>query len=135
MLTLLLYEIPLPSKAPAVISITMAKMYACSQSLRGTAEQSRFVWPVHGRAGHVHICPMWAESILVVCLRKASWLHVQSSFVAESVGSGLQKTLWTTISDPGFAGGYIEKCQKGGVLAINDVYQANLSDSQRSDET
>ncbi|MBW4588838.1 GAF domain-containing protein [Aetokthonos hydrillicola Thurmond2011] len=52
------------------------------------------------------------------------------TFVAESVGSGLQKTLWTTISDPGFVRGYIEKCQKGGVLAINDVYQANLSDSQ-----
>jgi twitching motility protein PilJ len=52
------------------------------------------------------------------------------TFVAESVAPSFQKTLWMTTSDPGFAAGYMEKCRQGDVLAVNDVYQANLTDAQ-----
>ncbi|ARV63180.1 chemotaxis protein [Nostocales cyanobacterium HT-58-2] len=50
------------------------------------------------------------------------------TFIEESVASGLPKTLWTTISDPCFKGGYVEQYRNGRVRAIDDIYQAHLSD-------
>ncbi|BAY13884.1 GAF domain-containing protein [Calothrix sp. NIES-2098] len=52
----------------------------------------------------------------------------QGIFVAESVASGLPKTLWATVKDPCFEGEYVEKYQDGRVVAIDDIYQANLTD-------
>jgi methyl-accepting chemotaxis protein PixJ len=50
------------------------------------------------------------------------------TFVEESVAPGLPKTLWTTISDPCFKGGYVEQYRNGRVRAMDDIYQANLGD-------
>jgi len=49
-------------------------------------------------------------------------------FVAESVAFGLPKMLWATLSDPCFEGRYVEQYKNGRVRAINDIYQAGLSD-------
>ncbi|KAF3889103.1 MULTISPECIES: GAF domain-containing protein [Nostocales] len=50
------------------------------------------------------------------------------TFVAESVGSGLPKALWSTIHEPCFAAGYVEKYLQGRVRAIDNIYQAGLND-------
>ncbi len=50
------------------------------------------------------------------------------TFVEEAVAPGLPKTLWATVSDPCFEERYIEKYRQGRVLAIDDIYQANLND-------
>ncbi|OUL20624.1 hypothetical protein BV372_32665 [Nostoc sp. T09] len=52
----------------------------------------------------------------------------EGTFVAESVAFGLPKTLWATVSDPCFEGEYIEKYQNGRIVAIDDIYQADLTD-------
>lgn len=48
--------------------------------------------------------------------------------VAESVASGLPKMLWATVLDPDFEAKYVEQYQDGHVRAIDDIYQADLSD-------
>jgi methyl-accepting chemotaxis protein PixJ len=50
------------------------------------------------------------------------------TFVEEAAAPGLPKTLWATVSDPCFEGGYIEQYRQGRVRAINNIYQANLKD-------
>ncbi|GAA6616198.1 GAF domain-containing protein [Scytonema sp. NUACC26] len=55
----------------------------------------------------------------------ADW---NGTFVAESVASGLPKTLWSTIHDPCFAAGYVEKYLQGRVRAIDNIYKAGLND-------
>jgi twitching motility protein PilJ len=50
------------------------------------------------------------------------------TFIAESVAFGLPKTLWTTVSDPCFERDYVEKYQNGRLVAIDDIYQADLTD-------
>ncbi len=50
------------------------------------------------------------------------------SVVAESVVPGWPKTLQVQIKDPCFAEGYVEKYQAGWVTAINNIYEAGLSD-------
>ncbi len=52
------------------------------------------------------------------------------SFIEESVASGLPKMLWATIDAPFFNGKDIEQYRNGHVVAINNIYQAGLSDSQ-----
>ncbi|KOP27744.1 chemotaxis protein [Hapalosiphon sp. MRB220] len=54
--------------------------------------------------------------------------HGDGTFVAESVVFGFPNALRATISDPCFQGGYVEQYQNGRVRAINDIYQANLTD-------
>ena len=50
------------------------------------------------------------------------------TFVEESVAPGWPKTLWSTIHDPCFEGGYIEQYRKGRVCAIDNIYKAGLTD-------
>ncbi len=50
------------------------------------------------------------------------------TFVEEAVAPGLPKTLWATVSDPCFEEEYVEKYRQGRILAIDDIYQANLND-------
>lgn len=47
--------------------------------------------------------------------------------VAEAVTPGYAQILGTTIKDPCFEAGYIEKYQKGRVRAINNIYEADIS--------
>ncbi|MBN3908353.1 MAG: GAF domain-containing protein [Nostoc sp. NMS1] len=54
--------------------------------------------------------------------------NCNGTFVAESVAPGLPKILGVTVSDPGFEAGYIEKYRNGCTRAIDDIYQADLSD-------
>ncbi|QIR36908.1 GAF domain-containing protein [Tolypothrix sp. PCC 7910] len=56
----------------------------------------------------------------------------EGTFVAESVGFGLPKTLRTTVSVPSVGGEDIEEYQNGHIVAIDDIYQVDLSDSQLS---
>ncbi|MBW4565523.1 MAG: GAF domain-containing protein [Mojavia pulchra JT2-VF2] len=50
------------------------------------------------------------------------------TFVEESAAPGLPKTLWATVSDPCFEEKYVEQYRQGRIRAINDIYQANLTD-------
>ncbi|MFN6580077.1 MAG: GAF domain-containing protein [Aulosira sp. ZfuVER01] len=52
----------------------------------------------------------------------------EGTFVAESVASGLPKTLWATVKDPCFEEGYVDKYQDGRIVAIDDIYEADLTD-------
>lgn len=47
---------------------------------------------------------------------------------AEAVQPGIAKMLWAKISDPCFAEGYVEQYRTGRVQAINNVYEAGLTD-------
>lgn len=49
-------------------------------------------------------------------------------FVEEAVAQGWPKLLWSTIHDPCFSEGYIEKYRQGRVRAIDNIYTANLGD-------
>jgi methyl-accepting chemotaxis protein PixJ len=53
--------------------------------------------------------------------------HSNGTFIVESVAPGLPKILGVTVSDPGFEVGYIEKYRNGCTRAIDDIYQADLS--------
>jgi methyl-accepting chemotaxis protein PixJ len=55
--------------------------------------------------------------------------NCNGTFIVESVAPGLPKILGVTLSDPGFEPGYIEKYQNGCIHIIDDIYQADLSDS------
>ena len=50
-------------------------------------------------------------------------------FVEESVAQGWPKLLWSTINEPYFEEGYIQKYRDGRVQAIDNIYTANLGDS------
>ena len=63
---------------------------------------------------------------VVIFRFKSNW---DGTFVEESVASGLPKMLWATVSEPDFEGEYIERYRLGCVRTIDDIYQANLSDS------
>ncbi|WP_424096206.1 methyl-accepting chemotaxis protein [Moorena producens] len=52
----------------------------------------------------------------------------QGTIVAESVGHGWPKSLGAEIADPCFAHQYVEKYQHGRVRALDNIYQAGLSD-------
>ncbi|NEO47008.1 MAG: GAF domain-containing protein [Moorea sp. SIO4A3] len=52
----------------------------------------------------------------------------QGTIVAESVGHGWPKSLGAEIADPCFAHQYVEKYQHGRVSALDNIYQAGLSD-------
>ncbi|MEO0373257.1 MAG: GAF domain-containing protein [Cyanobacteria bacterium P01_A01_bin.17] len=52
----------------------------------------------------------------------------EGTFVAEDVGPGWAKLLWSTIHDPCFDSGYSALYQEGRVKAIDNIYTANLSD-------
>ncbi|MBG1242197.1 GAF domain-containing protein [Nostoc sp. NZL] len=55
--------------------------------------------------------------------------NCNGTFIAESVAPGLPKILGFTVSEPGFEAGYIEKYQNGSIHAIDNIHQADLSDS------
>ncbi len=55
----------------------------------------------------------------------ANWY---GTVIAESVLPGFPKALQANIKDPCFAEGYVEKYQAGRVQAINNVYEAGLTD-------
>ncbi|GBE95524.1 methyl-accepting chemotaxis sensory transducer [Nostoc cycadae WK-1] len=54
--------------------------------------------------------------------------HGNGSFLEESAAPGLPKILWATVADPCFQERYIEQYRQGRVRAINNIYQANLTD-------
>ncbi len=54
--------------------------------------------------------------------------NCNGTFIVESVAPGLPKILGVTVSDPGFEVGYIEKYRNGSTRAIDNIYQADLSD-------
>jgi methyl-accepting chemotaxis protein PixJ len=49
-------------------------------------------------------------------------------FVEESLGQGWPKLLWSTVHDPCFSEGYINKYREGRVRAIDNIYEAGLGD-------
>lgn len=61
----------------------------------------------------------------VVYLFDENW---QGSVVAESVINGFTKALGANIADPCFAERYVEKYLKGRVKAVNNIYEAGLTD-------
>lgn len=52
----------------------------------------------------------------------------EGTFVAESVGSDWPKLLWSTLHDPCFEDGYQEQYHQGRVRAIDNIYNAGISD-------
>ena len=54
--------------------------------------------------------------------------HWYGTVVAESVLPGWPKALQARIKDPCFEHGYVEKYQNGRVNAINNIYEANLTE-------
>ncbi len=52
------------------------------------------------------------------------------TFIEESVASSLPKMLWATIDAPFFQAEDIERYRNGRVVAIDNIYQAGLADSQ-----
>lgn len=54
------------------------------------------------------------------------------TIIAESVIPGLPKTLWAEIRDPCFAEQYVEQYRNGRVQAINNIYEAGLTDCHLS---
>lgn len=55
----------------------------------------------------------------------ANW---NGTFVDESVAPGWPRALWATIKDPCFEGDYADKYKQGRVSAIENIYEANLTD-------
>ncbi|MEA5626270.1 GAF domain-containing protein, partial [Nostoc sp. UHCC 0251] len=55
--------------------------------------------------------------------------NCNGTFIAESVAPGLPKILGLTVSDPGLEAGYIEKYHNGYTHAIDNIYKADLSNS------
>ena len=62
---------------------------------------------------------------VVVYMFDEKW---QGSVVAESVGRGFPKALGVNIADPCFAERYVEKYQLGRVKAVDNIYEAGLTD-------
>ncbi|MDJ0686890.1 MAG: GAF domain-containing protein [Xenococcaceae cyanobacterium MO_188.B32] len=73
-----------------------------------------------------------AETRRVLRADRVTILRIESgnrgTFVEESVASRLPKILWTTIEDLNFELEYLENYQKDYIRAIDNVYQANLSE-------
>ncbi|MEH1837632.1 MAG: GAF domain-containing protein [Nostoc sp.] len=65
------------------------------------------------------------DRVSIFCFNSNS----NGTFIAESVAPGLPRILGVTVSEPGFEAEYIEKYQKGSIRAIDNIYQADLSDS------
>ncbi|WP_341527479.1 GAF domain-containing protein [Nostoc sp. UHCC 0302] len=65
------------------------------------------------------------DRVTVFCFNS----NFNGTFIAESVAPGLPKILGFTVSDSGFEAGYIEKYQNGCNRAIDDIYQADLTDA------
>ncbi|MBN3926361.1 GAF domain-containing protein [Nostoc sp. NMS4] len=65
------------------------------------------------------------DRVTIFCFNSNS----NGTFITESVAPGLPKILGVTVSDPGFEAGYIEKYQNGRIHAIDNIYQADLSDA------
>ncbi|MBD0362182.1 MAG: GAF domain-containing protein, partial [Coleofasciculus sp. C3-bin4] len=61
----------------------------------------------------------------VVYLFDENW---QGSIVAESVDSGWPKALGANIADPCFAEQYVEKYKQGRVKAVENIYEAGLTE-------
>jgi methyl-accepting chemotaxis protein len=61
----------------------------------------------------------------VVYLFDENW---QGTIVAESVGRGWPKALGANIADPCFAEQYVEKYQRGRVKAVENIYEAGLTE-------
>jgi methyl-accepting chemotaxis protein PixJ len=61
----------------------------------------------------------------VVYLFDDNW---QGTIVAESVGREWPKSLGTNIADPCFADRYVEKYQRGRVKAVENIYNAGLTE-------
>ncbi|ACK72466.1 methyl-accepting chemotaxis sensory transducer [Gloeothece citriformis PCC 7424] len=55
--------------------------------------------------------------------------ELEGTFIAESVAPIWPKTLWTTINHALFDQNYTQMYQEGLIHAINDIYQAELSDA------
>ncbi|MEH2287524.1 GAF domain-containing protein [Nostoc sp.] len=64
------------------------------------------------------------DRVTIFCFNSNS----NGTFITESVVPGLPKMLGVTVSNTGFEAEYIEKYQNGCIRAIDDIYQANLSD-------
>ncbi|AUB40244.1 pixJ, methyl-accepting chemotaxis protein PixJ [Nostoc flagelliforme CCNUN1] len=64
------------------------------------------------------------DRVSIFCFNSNS----NGTFIAESVAPGLPRVLGVTVSEPGFEAGYIEKYQNGSIRAIDNIYQADLSD-------
>lgn len=60
----------------------------------------------------------------VVYLFDKNW---QGTITAESVGEGWPKALGADIADPCFADQYVEKYKRGRVKAVNNIYDAGLT--------
>ena len=63
------------------------------------------------------------DRVVVYSLRQDSFSQV----IAESVTLGYAQILGSTIKDPCFEAGYIEKYQKGRIRAVTDIYKAGMS--------
>ena len=62
---------------------------------------------------------------VVVYSFDANW---NGTVVAESVVPGWPRALWANIKDPCFEGDYAQKYQEGRVQAINNIYEAGLTE-------
>ncbi len=65
------------------------------------------------------------DRVTIFCFNSNS----NGTFIAESVAPGLPRILGVTVSEPVFEAGYIEKYQNGLIRAIDNIYQADLSES------
>ncbi|MDZ8227216.1 GAF domain-containing protein [Nostoc sp. ChiVER01] len=65
------------------------------------------------------------DRVTIFCFNSNS----NGTFIAESVAPGLPRILGITVSEPGFEAGYIEKYRNGSIRAIDNIYQADLSNS------
>ena len=54
--------------------------------------------------------------------------HWNGTFVEEAIVPGWPKALWATVNDPCFEADYASKYLDGRVRAINDIYEAGLTD-------
>jgi methyl-accepting chemotaxis protein len=61
----------------------------------------------------------------IVYLFDENW---QGTIIAESVGRGWPRALGANIADPCFAEQYVEKYQRGRVKAVENIYEAGLTD-------
>jgi twitching motility protein PilJ len=64
------------------------------------------------------------DRVVVFCFDSA-W---GGTFIEEAAAPGLPKILWATVSDPCFQERYLEQYRQGRVRAIDNIYQANLTD-------
>ena len=63
------------------------------------------------------------DRVVIYSLQSDSYCKI----IAEAVTPGYTQTLGTTIKDPCFEAGYIEKYSRGRVRAINDIHQSTIN--------